>query len=212
MFKNWFGKPDAPTTPSIMGLGLKGSFEVDSLLLELVESEMLIEGCAPTQIIQAVGLVELDGSSLFRFYTDDDAWLQVVVQGAHEPQNVIDVKLFHYWSTLDMSDQTSWDHYLNNVIGAPEYELEGYRFARTWESASHIHPPVHMRETTFDGSADKSVTDQFVMLYERPLSDGSTESLFLSAEETETAPGKLERCMVISTGMTLTPSQITIHG
>ena len=69
-----------------------------------------------------------------------------------------------------------------------------------------------MSETTYDDQGMTSVTDQFTMLFERPIADDRTESLFLSAEEKEEPVGSLNRCLVISTGITLTPTQITIHG
>jgi hypothetical protein len=215
MFERFFGKnkpvDKTANTPSIIGLRLGGSFEVDALLLRLIESEFVVEHVAPTQIIQAVGLVDMDGTLIYRFYTDDEAFLQVIAEGGSADHNVVDVKLFHFYDTQDIASKSAWDELLNHQIGQPEYALEGHHYQRVWTAAGDYHNPVHMAEKTYDDEGDISETDQFTMLFERPLSNGSTESLFLSAEE-KVVENNLERCLVISTGMTLTPSQITIHG
>lgn len=215
MFERLFGKKKEHDkkldAPSILGLRLGGSFEVDSLLLRLAESELVTANIAPTQIIQAAGIADMGGTQIFRFYTDDDAFIQVVAEGGSADHNVVDVKLFHFYDTQDVGSQRVWDQLLKEQIGAPTYQVEGHEYQRVWTATGDYHNPVHMEETTYDEDGETSVTDQFTMLFERPLSDGSTESLFLSAEEKVVA-NNLERCLVISTGMTLTPSQLTIHG
>ncbi len=216
MFGKLFGKkPEKdPLTdaPSIMGLGLGGSFEVDPLLLKLTQNELVSDGCASTHIIKAAGIVDLDGAWVFRFYTDDDAFLQVVAEGGKSGEHVVDVKLFHFYDTQDISSQSIWDRLLNEEIGAPTYELAGHAYTRVWTSVSDYHNPVYMAEKTYDDVGDFSVTDQFTMLFERPISGGQTESLLLAAEEKEEEAGNLSRCLVLSTGITLTPTQLTIHG
>ncbi len=216
MFSKLFGKkqPENPlaNTPSIMGLRIGGSFDVDPLLLKLTESELIVSGCAPTQIIQAAGIVDLDGTWVYRFYTDDDAFLQVIAEGGQNDEHVVDVKLFHFYDTQDIQNKTLWDELLATKIGTPTYQLESQTFERVWTSASDYHNPVHMAEKTFDENGDSSETDQFTMLFERPISGNNTESLFISAEEKLEDAGYLSRCLVISTGISLSSAQITIHG
>lgn len=215
MFSKLFGKKKSEPvidTPEIMGLRIGGSFEIDSLLLRLSEQELITEGCAPTHIIQAVGLVDLDGTWIYRFYTDDDAFLQVVAEGGKQDENVVDVKLFHFYDTQDVPSETLWNELLNQKIGQPSYSLEGHQYERVWTSVSEYHNPVHMVEKTYDGESKPSETDQFTMLFERPISGNNTESLFLSAEEKLETGGYLSRCFVLSTGITLSSAQITIHG
>jgi len=216
MFKKLFGKKptidplaDAPT---IMGLRLRGSFEIDPLFLKLTANELVANNCAPTQLIKAAGIVDLDGTWVFRFYTDDDAFLQVIAEGGKSEEHVVDVKLFHFYDTRDIGSKAVWNRLLNEEIGASTYQLEGHDFDRVWTAAGAYHNPVHMAEKTYDDDGEFSVTDQFTMLFERPISDGRTESLFLSAEEKEEDSGNLGRCLVLSTGITLSPAQLTIHG
>ncbi len=214
VFNKIFGsKPEKVKieTPSIMGLRIGCSFEVDTLLLKLVEPELMVSGSNPTHIIKAAGKVELDGTTIFRFYTDDDAFLQVVSEGGTEESHVVDVKLFHFYDTLDIPSQDDWDRLLWKEMGGTEYSLENYTYSRVWTSAGDYHNPVHMLEKTYDVDG-VSQTDQFVMLFERPISNDNTESLMLSAEETEEIAGNLSRCLVLSTGISLSPSQINIHG
>lgn len=205
---------ETPTvkTPEIMGLRLGASFELDPLAIRLILDELTIESCSPTQIIKAAGVVELDGTWVYRFYTDDDAWLQVVAEGGQGDEHVVDVKLFHFYDTLDIANLQAWDNLLKKEIGTANYQLQDRTYGRVWTSAGEYHNPVHMSEKTYDKDGDYSVTDQFTMLFERELSDQRAESLFLSAEEKEEDAGYLSRSLVISTGITLTPSQLTIHG
>lgn len=207
-------KKPAPTvqTPSIMGLRLGASFEVDPLAVRLVLDELTIESCSPTQIIKAAGVIDLDGTWVYRFYTDDDAWLQVIAEGGNRDEHVVDVKLFHFYDTRDVASEQAWNTLLEREMGRPSYELQGRTYQRVWTAAGDYHNPVHMSEKTYGEEGGHSTTDQFTMLFERELSDRRTESLFLSAEEKLEEAGYLSRCLVISTGISLTPSQLTIHG
>ena len=194
-----------------MGLRLKGSFDIDPLLMKMVESSLIIEGAASSYIIKAAGIAELDGTWIFRFYTDDDAFIQVISEGGKSDEHVVDVKLFHFYDTQDVPTQAIWDSLLNDKIGAATYQLEGHSFNRVWTSASDYHNPVHVEERTYDETGESSTTDQFIMLFERPISENDTESLFLSAEES-IEEGNITRCFVLSTGITLSPSQLSVNG
>lgn len=208
-----FKKPEVkPQTPEIMGLRLGASFEIDPLAIRFILDELTIESFEPTQIIKAAGVVDLDGTWVYRFYTDDDAWLQVVAEGGQRDEHVVDVKLFHFYDTRDVATEAAWKSLLDREIGAGTYTLDGRAYQRVWTATGDYHNPVHMAETTYDEVGAHSGTDQFTMLFERPLTDERTESLFLSAEEKLESGGYLSRCLVLSTGISLTPSQITIHG
>ncbi|MCZ2721452.1 YjfK family protein [Marinomonas sp. 15G1-11] len=215
MFSSFFNKKKPKdlkaSAPTIMGLRLGGSFEIDSLLMRMIEDQLTTKGAASTYIIKAVGIAELDGTWMFRFYTDDDAFLQVISEGGKADENVVDVKLFHFYDTQDVPNQFVWDNLLNKKMGTALYDLDGQTYRRVWTSASDYHNPVYIQEKTYDDEGETSTTDQFTMLFERDIADERTESLFLSAEESEDESG-LSRCFVLSTGITLTPSQLTIHG
>ncbi|MFT6268110.1 MAG: hypothetical protein ACJAVV_000915 [Alphaproteobacteria bacterium] len=205
--------PPAPSInkPEVMGLCIGSSFDIDKLSFQLILDELVIGGIADTQLIQAAGKVDLGSNILLRFYTDDEAWLQIVCEGGETEESIVDVTLFHYYDTLHVN-ANEWEDILQHKIGAPTYSIEGNEYQRVWTSTASYHPPVAMQEKTYDQSNDITETDQFVMLFERELSDGSFEQLYLSAEETLNDNNQLERCLVISTGVKLTPTQIRVNG
>ncbi|MEW9798944.1 YjfK family protein [Alteromonas sp. CYL-A6] len=214
MFSKLFGKssPKKPVAPEIMGLYLGGSFELDDLKLSLLEKELVIEGAARSHIIQAVGRAPLDsGGTLLRYYTDDDAFLQVVCDGGETENHITDVKLWYFYDTRTIGSQTQWDDTLANLISQPSYSLEGHTYQRVWEAVGEQSPPVAVTETTYEEDGDVSTTDQFMMLYERPIEHGRTESLLVVGEE-KIIGNNADRCLVISTGFDITPADITING
>ncbi|QJR82011.1 YjfK family protein [Alteromonas pelagimontana] len=215
MFGKLFGKdnkPSKPKAPEVMGLYLGGSFELDSLKLSLLEPELVIEAAARSQLIQAVGHAPLDsGGDLLRFYTDDDAFLQVVLDGGMSENHITDVKLWHFYETKTIGSDSQWQDCLNNIISQPTYSLEGHTYTRVWEAVGDVSPPVAVTETTYEEDGDVSTTDQFIMLYERPLDNDRTESLLVVGEE-KVVGNNLDRCLVISTGFDIQPADIQING
>lgn len=214
MFKLFGKKDEAPTVekPAIMGLAVGTSFDIDTLGFKLIMDKLTIENMAQTQLITAAGKADIHGNTIYRFYTDDDAWLQVVCDGGDTEAHIIDVKLFHYYDTKSVDNQSAWDQLLNKEIGSPLQKIEGYDFNRVWSSVGDYAMPVHIAETTYDDSDEPDTTDQFTMLFEREVDADHMEFLFLSAEESENEHGQLDRCLVISTGVNINPAQITING
>ncbi|NVK54048.1 MAG: YjfK family protein [Alteromonadaceae bacterium] len=214
MFKKWFksDSPKQPQAPEVMGLYLGGSFEVDELKLKLITPELCIDGAASRHLIQAVGSATLDtGGTLLRFYTDDDAFLQVVLDGGMTENHITDVKLWYFYSTTTIGTQSQWQECLKSGISTPSYELEGHTFKRVWDAVGSESPPVAVTEKTYEEDGDVSETDQFMMLYERDIGNDSTESLLVAGEE-KIVGNNADRCLVISTGFDLQPADIRING
>lgn len=214
MFSKLFGKktPEKPKAPEIMGLYLGGSFELDDLKLSLLEKELTIEGAARSQLIQAVGKAPLDsGGELLRFYTDDEAFLQVVLDGGNTENHISDVKLWHFYETQTIGTDAQWKACLDKQISQPTYSLNGYTYTRVWDAVGEVSPPVAVTETTYEEDGDVSTTDQFMMLYERPLENDRTESLLIVGEE-KIIGNNADRCLVISTGFDIQPADIRING
>lgn len=215
MFSKWFGKKDdkqPPKAPEIMGLYLGGSFKLDALKLRLLEPELTIEGAAADHVIQAVGEAHLDtGGKILRFYTDDDAFLQVVLDGGDDESHITDVKLWYFFDTTTVGNDSQWKSLLNSDISKPEYTLDEQRFTRVWDAVGDTSPPVAMTEKTFELDGDTSETDQFMMLYERPIDNGRVETLLVSGEE-KIINNNYDRTLVRSTGFDLEPADITILG
>lgn len=215
MFSKLFGKKPEDTkakAPEIMGLYVGGSFELDPLKLKLLQPQLLIEGAAQHHLIQAVGEVNLDtGGKILRFYTDDDAFLQVILDGGISENHISDVKLWYFYETKTVGSEAQWQSLLKNGISQPQYKLQGHSFTRVWDAVGEESPPVAMTEHTYEEDMDISETDQFVMLYERELADGEVETLLVSGEE-KLVNNNLDRCLVLSTGFNLQQSDIKING
>ncbi|GAA0352428.1 YjfK family protein [Bowmanella denitrificans] len=215
MFSKWFGKQEqvkGPKAPEIMGLYLGGSFQLDDLRLRLLEPELIIEGAARTHLIQAVGEVMLDtGGKILRFYTDDDAFLQVVLDGGDTEQHITDVKLWYFYETKTVGSDSQWQQLLSREISTPSFALENHTFNRVWDAVGEVSPPVAMTEKTYEEDGDISDTDQFVMLYERPIGQDEVEALLVCGEE-KIIDNRADRCLVISTGFNLQPADIRING
>jgi len=216
MFSRLFGNknntPEKPKTPEIMGLYLGGSFELDPLKLRLIQPSLKISNAASKHLIQAVGRVNLDaGSVMFRFYTDDDAFLQVITDGGETENHITDVKLWYFYDTKTVGDQSQWQRLLDEGISKPVYELDGDEYERVWDAIGDKSPPVAMTEKTFAEDGEVTSTDQFIMLYERSISEDEVEALLVVGEE-KMVGNNHDRCLVISTGFNLSPSDITING
>ncbi len=214
MFSKWFSKPSVqkPSAPEIMGLYLGGSFELDDLKLRLLEPELTIDSAARSQLIQAVGVAQLDsGGTLLRYYTDDEGFLQVVADGGMTENHITDVKLWYFYDTQTIGNDAQWQDCLDNLISQPTYTLDGKLFHRVWNATGDYSPPVAVSEKTYEEDGDTSVTDQFMMLYERELTAGRIESLLVAGEE-KIIGNNADRCLVISTGFDIQPADITING
>jgi hypothetical protein len=215
VFKRWFEKkqkPAAVKTPEIIGLRLGGAFELDELKLRLIEPSLVVEGVAKTQLIQAVGIVALDESStVLRYYTDDDGFLQVLLTGGMTENHIDDVKLWYFYDTKAIADDSQWEYLLKEVISQPSVTLEEYHYQRVWEGANSQSPPVAMTEKTHVENGSISETDQFAMLYEREFEGGQFEYLMKVGEE-RVIDNRLDRCIVTSTGFDLRPADIEIIG
>ncbi|GEA05660.1 hypothetical protein KUL42_04210 [Alteromonas sp. KUL42] len=214
MFSKLFKKsaPKKPQAPEIMGLYLGGSFELDNLKLSLIEPELTIERAARSQLIQAVGEAPLDtGGTILRYYTDDDAFLQVVLDGGLSENHITDVKLWHFYDTQTIGSEAQWKTCLNTLISQPTYELDGKVYTRVWGAVGDESPPVAVTETTYEEDGDVSKTDQFMMLYERPIDNDRVETLLVVGEE-KLVGANLDRCLVLSTGFDIQPADINING
>lgn len=215
MFGKLFGKKDQnekPKAPEIMGLYLGGSFEIDALKLRLIEPQLVIDSAASQHLIQAVGEAHLDtGGKILRYYTDDDAFLQVILDGGDTENHITDVKLWYFYETKTVGSESQWQQLVNKDISQPYYDLETYRFQRVWDAVGQESPPVAMTEKTYELDGDISETDQFVMLYERALDGDMSETLLVCGEE-KVIDNNFDRCLVISTGFDIQPTDIQING
>ncbi len=213
MFGSLFGKKDTPPAipkaPEVLGLFLGGSLKIDPLKLRLIEPKLIIEGAASDQIIQAVGVIDLDPQTqILRFYTDDDGFIQVLQNGGKGDEFVADVKLWYFYETRSVGND--WDQVLRSAISMPQTQLDNHIFYRSWEAAGSDAPPVAMTEKTYHIDGSVSQTDQFLMLYERQAAENLAEYLTLAGEESQ-RNDTLERNLVICTGFDLSAADFTAN-
>ncbi len=215
VFNKLFGKKETETkinAPEIIGLRLGGAFEIDPLKLRLIEPDLIVEGIAKTQLIQAVGEIQLDqNTTALRFYTDDDGYLQVLMDGGKTENHIADVKLWYFYDTTSVGSEADWNTLLESGISVADKALEGHNFTRVWSGSGDHSPPIAMTEKTYMDDGETNETDQFAMLYEREVKPDMYEYLFISGEE-KLIDNHLDRCLVISTGFDIQPSDIEIIG
>ena len=215
MFKRWLGKKERSSkinAPEIIGLRLGGAFELDELRLRLIEPDLVVEGVARTQLIQAVGVVALDeNSTVLRYYTDDEGFLQILLSGGMTENHIDDVKLWYFYETKGIANDDEWERLLSHEISTPTLTLEGERYKRVWEGTASLSPPVAMTEKTHLENGTINETDQFAMLYERKIGHDQFEYLMKVGEE-RVIDNRLDRCVVTSTAFDIRPADIEIIG
>ena len=208
---DWFKKKkqqiEPVRSPEVLGLRLGGAIELDDLKFRLIEPDLTIEGATRTQLIKAVGLVELDEQTrLLRFYTDDDGYFQVLQNGSTDA-DVIEVKLVYFYQTKPIDTEQQWEHWLTKELLLPNQTLDGETFYKAWDNER----PVAMTEKTWFEDGSMSETDQFVMVYERQINDELFEGLHIFAEE-KLENNQLQRSIVFSTSIDVSPTDFNIVG
>ncbi|OBU37690.1 YjfK family protein [Photobacterium phosphoreum] len=192
--------------PEVLGLRLGGVIELDALKMKIIEPDLTISGAATTQLIQAVGIVQLDNSTrLIRYYTDDDAMVQVLIDGDSDA-DVQQCMLAYYYSTTPIDTETQWNERLAKGVVKSHWDLDGVNFSKLWENEL----PVAMTETTWTSETEYSRTDQFVMLYSRDVNADLCEVLIVSAEE-QIVNNSADRCLVLSTAFELQPNDFKVN-
>lgn len=203
------------TVPSILGLRVNGAIELDTVKLRTYAEELGWESVASTQMIEAVGVVPMGDTTVLRYYTNEEGFIQVVVNGTQfKDELVSDVKLFFYHDTIGIASDADWDQVLEpnteSGISQSTYELDGQSFTPVWVDAGSSNPPVAMTEKTHS-DGEVSETDQFAMLYERDMGGEEYQFLLVAGEET-IIEDRVDRCKVVSKGVNLSPSDFKYVG
>ncbi len=203
-------QPKKPETPEVIGLALGGSFTIEPMFFKTTEPSLIIEGASPSQVIQAVGVVQLDDQNrIVRYYTDDEGFLQVVQYGKDDA-GVSEISLWYFYDTKAIAE-SDWDETLKTGVVSADghYELEGYTFNKTFED----NAPIPLVEKTYHLDGKISETTQFIMSYNRTLEDiDGDELLLISAEERVNKQfNTVERELVYSTGVVLNKIDITTN-
>lgn len=211
--KKIFGQeePDLPPPPSgLFGLRLGCALEIDDLEFRVMADELLLEFPAQSQLVEAAGFLELGaGSRIRRYYTGDDCYIQVSTTGAESETNLEDFKFFAYDDSVAPGTDAEWDEWLDaRTIGALTYEYRGKTFRRAFnvETDGPV-PPIALPEKIENTAGDKYTVDNFMMLYERELTDSVLEYLLITAEESNDG-----RTISFALGVDLSPNQLKVIG
>lgn len=209
--KSVFGnKPDESPQPAkgLFGLQLGCAVQLNSLDFRVLQDQLLVEFPGETQLIEAVGEIDLGaGSRIKRYYTSDDALLQVNYSGAEQEQNVEDMLLFVYDKSIDVAGEAEWKRWLSPAtIGPKTYQYRDKTYQRIFfdESDGDVEP-IAMSEQIENKAGESYSLDNFCMLFERSVTAGVSELLLVNAEESE--EGYL---VTISLGVHLTPLQFNV--
>lgn len=215
MFSKWFGgddKDEKPSLPSPYNLRLKGAVDIDAIPFTVYRDALNIELPAKTQIIEAQGKVDLGaGAYLNRYYTSDDAFIQINTTGGFDEQHVDDIKLFVFEKTIHPASQAEWEAWTGKEsrIGDAVFSLHDTEYQRVWSADSPGSIlPIEFEETVtnlIEGQSQYTVV-HLAMLYERAIGVGDKyEYLLVSAEHT----GE-DACIVMSLGVDLDPESFRV--
>lgn len=205
-----------PSIPSLYGLRLGGTVRLDDLFLTLKEKDetLLLEGPAREVSIDAVGLIHLNHTNkIVRFYTSDESFIQINVDGELNEANITETMLFYFSNTQPVSGQENWENALSQVAQNPYLYLDR-TYVPLWDT-SLDNRPIAIEElvTTQDQKAFES--RQFFMAYAYGAIDDDTspsELLLVSAEETDVAGSidAFDRCVVTSIGYHIDQTSFTV--
>ncbi|MGL6261515.1 DUF2491 family protein [Vibrio sp. WXL210] len=187
-----------PGPPELLGLRLGASLTIDPIKLDLIQTSLTIDGANPDQVIEAVGVVKLDlQRRIVRYYTDDEAFLQIQLDGEH----IQELSLWYFFDTRGVIE-ADWQTLLESQVATGTYDLDGHTFEQSWQGEQ----VELLTETTYHRDGTVSETDQFCMAYFRHVDNPhlDIEMLLVSAEEKHnTVTQRLERELVRSTGFML---------
>lgn len=210
--KNLFGKKEQPVElpkKGLYGLHLGCAVELSSLDFRILGEELRLSFPGETQLVEAVSRTSLGaGSYMLRYYTSDDAIIQINYSGDESEQNVEDVLLFVYDKSRSIATEKEWETVISaDFIGHTSHDYRERTYHRVFfdESEENV-PPVAMTEQVENKAGETYAVDNFCMLYERGVNDDVSELLLINAEES----GENERLLSYALGVHLSPSQFKV--
>lgn len=217
-----FGKKPAPEAlpasfsrgaiPHDLPLGLRigASVTFDRTMYQVAPDAMTAELPEGFQGVPCYGHVDLgDGYALHRFYTDDEALVQVTTcAGAVEA-----IKGFVYVEQVNPPSKQAFQDFVmqHPHLGAPEIDYAGRRWSRSTnstETASRI-PPICYDETLYRHAPPRRDGDltHYAMLYRREVPELDREEFLLVTAEDS---GPNEFCVTYAVGLDLSEADFDV--
>ncbi len=216
MLGRWFNRKKTeakePPLPSPFNLRLKAGVDIDPIPFAMIRDKLHFTLPAETQIVEAQGKVDLGGGAyLSRYYTCDDAFIQVNTTGGFDEQHVDDIKLFVFEETITPATQAEWEAWTGkeSKIGDETFTFNGVEYGRVWmaQSEGSIVPVEFEEEVTnlIENESPYTVV-HLAMLYERLIPEIERyEYLLVSAEHTHS-----DANIVLSLGVDLDPQAFVV--
>ncbi len=172
------GNPTRVDAQAPLGLHIGGKIQLDQTPLILGGDNLIIEPYAEEMTISAMGTISWAGSTVYRFYLEDDdenhAMLQVVPDAQSTlPDAVSECRLFASHDIIYPGSKEDWDFWLNEesgLIGWRGFAIDGMEYARMWgDRTQERFSPVIFTETIASDpvAADPDVVEHACMLYSR---------------------------------------------
>lgn len=186
MFKNPFKSKEADKEeiviigPSVAGLCNGGAFIIDNLELKLLADKLVFETPDNDQIISSVGQVQLDHNSfMYRFYVDDQTFLQIITEDGNAESDIQDIKFYQTYDSFGVCDEDEWIDALENNIVREEFGYDDEIYTPVWQ----VSDPVQMIETLFLANGNQVTRENYCMLYEREVQKDFFEFAYVVGEE-----------------------------
>lgn len=150
-------------------------------------------------IVVAMGMIDLDGKTVCRFYTESDSMVQFLMTGTEVEEATLYVAYDAYYPDT-VARVEEWVG-RNGRLGARDYELDGTVYQRLWDASDAMHvSPVRYQEKIYN-DRDPSFVDrqiqQTAMLYGRPVNADRTVGEYLLATLEEHSNGSLLVSMML---------------
>ena len=211
-FNKRTSKPEPKARIGPLGVTVGGSFAVDLFAHKLNPSAWQFAGGDGTQMLVARGYADLgDGAELLRYYTDDDWFLQFLMDRDSEVPR--EITLYQPFDSVVLQSPAAWQQWTgpSGWMRAPKFELDdGTVYDRLWfpdePGAAEL---VEFEEDIYldrEERHDRRI-HQACMLYHRPVDPAIDASEYLLIGKESGDDGQSIELMV---GIDVAPDQLTV--
>jgi len=195
------------------GLRIGAAVDIDTLPLRMHAEDLHVELPEETMIIVAQGYIDLgDSTYSHRYYTKDNAMIQVLTVSGMEEEHVEELTLFVPYRSYYPDSDGAWAQWTaeGGKLGARIFRLDdGTEYSRIWFDTSEGYAePVQFTESVYEDPDSDECSNVFhqVMLYGRNLDKGKkNEYLLVSVEAYEG-----ERAVELMVGVDLEFSNLRV--
>lgn len=193
--------------PSIEGVTIGSTVSLDPRAWQRYGDETYFALDLYELPITAQGLIRLDdGTSVHRFYTDEEVMLQAMSRSP-DGRDAYDFTLFQPWSSNQPADGYQSDAFIDRMRRAWWQETGMPAYRRFWFEGNDLdQPALRLIEDVYEDHSGRPVrqVSQVCMLYSRPLPPDGAELLLALDIQGGTLGYSSQEIMI---GVPLTPAQ-----